>query len=86
MDSLPLISPRSRNQLDPGERHCCVTTHPPLLQDAHADTPLHSAISAGAGASSIVEVLTEVPGIDVTATNSQGFTLLHHASLKGHVL
>ncbi|XP_053431362.1 E3 ubiquitin-protein ligase MIB2 isoform X3 [Nycticebus coucang] len=56
------------------------------LPDAHADTPLHSAISAGAGASGIVEVLTEVPGIDVTATNSQGFTLLHHASLKGHAL
>uniref|UniRef100_A0A2I3HNW8 RING-type E3 ubiquitin transferase n=1 Tax=Nomascus leucogenys TaxID=61853 RepID=A0A2I3HNW8_NOMLE len=34
----------------------------------------------------IVEVLTEVPTIDVTATNSQGFTLLHHASLKGHPL
>nr|XP_004657805.1 E3 ubiquitin-protein ligase MIB2 isoform X5 [Jaculus jaculus] len=63
------------------ERGCDVN-----LSDAHADTPLHSAISAGAGASSIVEVLTEVPGIDVTATNSQGFTLLHHASLKGHVL
>ncbi|XP_040590958.1 E3 ubiquitin-protein ligase MIB2 isoform X6 [Mesocricetus auratus] len=63
------------------ERGCDVN-----LPDAHADTPLHSAISAGAGASSIVEVLTEVPGIDVTATNSQGFTLLHHASLKGHVL
>ncbi|XP_045154891.1 E3 ubiquitin-protein ligase MIB2 isoform X3 [Echinops telfairi] len=56
------------------------------LPDAHADTPLHCAISAGAGASGIVEILTEVPGIDVTATNSQGFTLLHHASLKGHVL
>ncbi|CAH7449000.1 E3 ubiquitin-protein ligase MIB2 isoform X6 [Phodopus roborovskii] len=63
------------------ERGCNVN-----LPDAHADTPLHSAISAGAGASSIVEVLTEVPSIDVTATNSQGFTLLHHASLKGHVL
>ncbi|KAL1776691.1 E3 ubiquitin-protein ligase MIB2 isoform X1 [Sigmodon hispidus] len=63
------------------ERGCDVN-----LPDAHSDTPLHSAISAGAGASSIVEVLTEVPGIDVTATNSQGFTLLHHASLKGHVL
>ncbi|KAM4872487.1 E3 ubiquitin-protein ligase MIB2 isoform 3-T4 [Thomomys bottae] len=56
------------------------------LPDAHADTPLHSAISAGPGASGIVQVLTEAPGIDVTATNSQGFTLLHHASLKGHVL
>ncbi|KAM6217326.1 E3 ubiquitin-protein ligase MIB2 isoform 4-T4 [Rhynchocyon petersi] len=56
------------------------------LPDAHADTPLHCAISAGTGASGIVEILTEVPGIDVTATNSQGFTLLHHASLKGHVL
>ncbi|XP_036855492.1 E3 ubiquitin-protein ligase MIB2 isoform X3 [Manis javanica] len=56
------------------------------LPDAHADTPLHCAISAGTGASGIVEVLTEVPGIDVTATNSQGFTLLHHASLKGHTL
>ena len=60
-------------------------THTPR-QDAHADTPLHCAISAGAGASGIVEVLTEVPGIDVTATNSQGFTLLHHAALKGHTL
>ncbi|XP_062046272.1 E3 ubiquitin-protein ligase MIB2 isoform X3 [Lepus europaeus] len=56
------------------------------LPDAHADTPLHSAISAGTGANGIVEVLTEVPGIDLTATNRQGFTLLHHASLKGHVL
>ncbi|XP_058408644.1 E3 ubiquitin-protein ligase MIB2 isoform X5 [Diceros bicornis minor] len=56
------------------------------LPDAHADTPLHCAISAGAGASGIVEILTEVPAIDVTATNSQGFTLLHHASLKGHTL
>ncbi|XP_028016690.2 E3 ubiquitin-protein ligase MIB2 isoform X3 [Eptesicus fuscus] len=56
------------------------------LPDAQANTPLHYAISAGAGASGIVEVLTEVPGIDVTATNSQGFTLLHHASLKGHTL
>ncbi|KAG8505495.1 E3 ubiquitin-protein ligase MIB2, partial [Galemys pyrenaicus] len=56
------------------------------LPDAHADTPLHCAISAGAGASRIVEVLTEVPGVDVSATNRQGFTLLHHASLKGHAL
>ncbi|XP_070117236.1 E3 ubiquitin-protein ligase MIB2 isoform X5 [Equus caballus] len=56
------------------------------LPDAHADTPLHCAISVGAGASGIVEILTEVPAIDVTATNSQGFTLLHHASLKGHTL
>ncbi|XP_042807579.1 E3 ubiquitin-protein ligase MIB2 isoform X3 [Panthera leo] len=63
------------------ERGCDVN-----LPDAHADTPLHCAISAGAGASGIVEVLTEVPGIDVTATNSQGFTLLHHAALKGHTL
>ncbi|XP_044919463.1 E3 ubiquitin-protein ligase MIB2 isoform X1 [Mustela putorius furo] len=63
------------------ERGCDVN-----LSDAHANTPLHCAISAGAGASGIVEVLTEVPGIDVTATNSQGFTLLHHASLKGHTL
>ncbi|XP_012920592.1 E3 ubiquitin-protein ligase MIB2 isoform X2 [Heterocephalus glaber] len=63
------------------ERGCDVN-----LPDAHADTPLHSAISAGAGASGIVKVLTEVPGINITATNSQGFTLLHHASLKGHAL
>ncbi|XP_037684717.1 E3 ubiquitin-protein ligase MIB2 isoform X2 [Choloepus didactylus] len=56
------------------------------LPDAHSDTPLHCAISAGAGASGIVDILTEVPGIDITATNSQGFTLLHHAALKGHLL
>ncbi|KAB1268415.1 E3 ubiquitin-protein ligase MIB2 [Camelus dromedarius] len=63
------------------ERGCDVN-----LPDAHANTPLHCAISAGSAASGIVEVLTEVPGIDITATNSQGFTLLHHASLKGHTL
>lgn len=56
------------------------------LPDAQGNTPLHCAISMGASASGIVEVLTEVPGINVTATNSQGFTLLHHASLKGHTL
>ncbi|XP_053776177.1 E3 ubiquitin-protein ligase MIB2 isoform X3 [Desmodus rotundus] len=56
------------------------------LPDAQGNTPLHCAISAGAGASGIVEVLTKVPGVNVTATNSQGFTLLHHASLKGHTL
>ncbi|XP_054440160.1 E3 ubiquitin-protein ligase MIB2 [Pteronotus mesoamericanus] len=56
------------------------------LPDAQGNTPLHCAISVGAGASGIVEVLTEVPGVDVTATNSQGFTLLHYASLKGHTL
>nr|XP_040143692.1 E3 ubiquitin-protein ligase MIB2 isoform X3 [Ictidomys tridecemlineatus] len=63
------------------ERGCDVN-----LPDAHANTPLHSAISAGAGANGIVEVLTEVPGINVAAADSQGFTLLHHASLKGHAL
>uniref|UniRef100_A0A8D2ALU9 RING-type E3 ubiquitin transferase n=1 Tax=Sciurus vulgaris TaxID=55149 RepID=A0A8D2ALU9_SCIVU len=63
------------------ERGCDVN-----LPDGHANTPLHSAISAGAGANSIVEVLTEVPSIDMAAADSQGFTLLHHASLKGHAL
>ncbi|XP_037002810.2 E3 ubiquitin-protein ligase MIB2 isoform X2 [Artibeus jamaicensis] len=56
------------------------------LPDAQGNTPLHCAISMGASASGMVEVLTEVPGINVTTTNSQGFTLLHHASLKGHTL
>lgn len=65
---------------------CLGLTRGSPMQDTHADTPLHSAISAGPGASGIVEVLTEVPGINITATNSQGFTLLHHASLKGHTL
>ncbi|XP_036918094.1 E3 ubiquitin-protein ligase MIB2 isoform X6 [Sturnira hondurensis] len=56
------------------------------LPDAQGNTPLHCAISVGTSASGIVEVLTEVPGVNVAATNSQGFTLLHHASLKGHTL
>lgn len=72
------VLPRAHGALPP------LTTAP--RQDAQANTPLHYAISAGAGASGIVEVLTEVPGIDVTPTNSQGFTLLHHAALKGHAL
>ncbi|XP_035881065.1 E3 ubiquitin-protein ligase MIB2 isoform X1 [Phyllostomus discolor] len=56
------------------------------LPDAQGSTPLHCAISAGAAAGGIVELLTEAPGVNLAATNSQGFTLLHHASLKGHTL
>lgn len=82
---LTLTNPGLRRQLDSRDSHLSVTTGP-YWQDAHANTPLHSAISAGAGANGIVEVLTEVPGINVAAADSQGFTLLHHASLKGHAL
>uniref|UniRef100_A0A7N4NGK8 E3 ubiquitin-protein ligase MIB2 n=1 Tax=Sarcophilus harrisii TaxID=9305 RepID=A0A7N4NGK8_SARHA len=54
------------------------------IPDMCGDTPLHCAISADA--KGIIEILTEVPTIDFTATNCQGFNLLHHAALKGNVL
>ncbi|ETE63806.1 E3 ubiquitin-protein ligase MIB2, partial [Ophiophagus hannah] len=48
------------------------------------DTPLHYAITADFKC--IIEALTEVPGIDFTIQNQQGFNLLHHAALKGNKL
>uniref|UniRef100_A0A670YWR6 E3 ubiquitin-protein ligase MIB2 n=1 Tax=Pseudonaja textilis TaxID=8673 RepID=A0A670YWR6_PSETE len=49
-----------------------------------SDTPLHYAITADFKC--IIEALTEVPGIDFTIQNQQGFNLLHHAALKGNKL
>ncbi|XP_038603316.1 E3 ubiquitin-protein ligase MIB2 [Tachyglossus aculeatus] len=54
------------------------------LPDVNADTPLHCAISADA--KGIIELLTEVPNVDFTVPNHQGFNLLHHAALKGNRL
>lgn len=54
------------------------------VQDLHGDTPLHYAITADYR--SIIEILTEVPNIDFTVQNQQGFNLLHHSALKGNVL
>uniref|UniRef100_F6ZI07 E3 ubiquitin-protein ligase MIB2 n=1 Tax=Monodelphis domestica TaxID=13616 RepID=F6ZI07_MONDO len=54
------------------------------LPDMCGDTPLHCAISADT--KGIIEILTEVPTIDFTASNCQGFNLLHHAALKGNTL
>ncbi|XP_057243852.1 E3 ubiquitin-protein ligase MIB2 [Malurus melanocephalus] len=54
------------------------------LPDAHGDTPLHCAITLDDKAA--IEILTEVPNIDFTVQNSQGFNLLHYSSLKGNKL
>ncbi|XP_034609003.1 E3 ubiquitin-protein ligase MIB2 isoform X2 [Trachemys scripta elegans] len=54
------------------------------LPDSFDDTPLHYAITADL--KSIIEILTEVPNIDFTVQNRQGFNLLHHAALKGNKL
>ncbi|KAE8592936.1 hypothetical protein XENTR_v10018918 [Xenopus tropicalis] len=54
------------------------------MQDSFGDTPLHYAITADFR--SIIEILTEVPNIDFTVQNNQGFNLLHHSALKGNVL
>ncbi|XP_075762623.1 E3 ubiquitin-protein ligase MIB2 isoform X1 [Pelodiscus sinensis] len=54
------------------------------LPDSFDDTPLHYAITADL--KSIIEILTEVPNIDFTVPNRQGFNLLHHAALKGNQL
>uniref|UniRef100_A0A8D0BS99 E3 ubiquitin-protein ligase MIB2 n=1 Tax=Salvator merianae TaxID=96440 RepID=A0A8D0BS99_SALMN len=54
------------------------------LPDSCGDTPLHYAITADFKC--IIEALTEVPNIDFTIQNRQGFNLLHHAALKGNKL
>lgn len=55
-----------------------------LLQDSQGDTPLHYAITADYKV--IIEILTEVPNIDFTVQNCQGFNLLHYSALKGNKL
>ncbi|XP_054857616.1 E3 ubiquitin-protein ligase MIB2 isoform X2 [Eublepharis macularius] len=54
------------------------------LPDSYGDTPLHYAITADFKC--IIEALTEVPTIDFTIPNRQGFNLLHHSALKGNKL
>ncbi|NWV64712.1 MIB2 ligase, partial [Malurus elegans] len=54
------------------------------LPDALGDTPLHCAITLDDKAA--IEILTEVPNIDFTVQNSQGFNLLHYSALKGNKL
>uniref|UniRef100_A0A669QUZ6 E3 ubiquitin-protein ligase MIB2 n=1 Tax=Phasianus colchicus TaxID=9054 RepID=A0A669QUZ6_PHACC len=54
------------------------------LPDSHGDTPLHYAITADYKV--IIEILTEVPNIDFTVQNCQGFNLLHYSALKGNKL
>ncbi|KAM4703364.1 E3 ubiquitin-protein ligase MIB2 isoform 2-T2 [Rhinophrynus dorsalis] len=62
----------------------CSPTCAVNIQDSFGDTPLHYAITADFR--SIIEILTEVPNIDFTVQNHQGFNLLHHSALKGNVL
>ncbi|XP_063799074.1 E3 ubiquitin-protein ligase MIB2 isoform X2 [Pseudophryne corroboree] len=62
----------------------CVPNCAINIQDLHGDTPLHYAVTADFR--SIIEILTEVPNIDFTVQNQQGFNLLHHSALKGNVL
>ncbi|XP_062449164.1 E3 ubiquitin-protein ligase MIB2 isoform X1 [Rhea pennata] len=52
------------------------------LPDSQGDTPLHYAITADYKV--IIEILTEVPNIDFTVQNCQGFNLLHYSALKGN--
>ncbi|XP_033012239.1 E3 ubiquitin-protein ligase MIB2 isoform X2 [Lacerta agilis] len=54
------------------------------LPDSYGDTPLHYAITADFKC--IIEALTEVPNIDFTIQNQQGFNLLQHSALKGNKL
>ncbi|XP_067167366.1 E3 ubiquitin-protein ligase MIB2 isoform X3 [Apteryx mantelli] len=51
-------------------------------KDSQGDTPLHYAITADYKV--IIEILTEVPNIDFTIQNCQGFNLLHYSALKGN--
>ncbi|NXC86658.1 MIB2 ligase, partial [Cercotrichas coryphoeus] len=54
------------------------------LPDSQGDTPLHYAITLDYKV--VIEILTEVPNIDFTVQNCQGFNLLHYSALKGNKL
>lgn len=54
------------------------------LQDSYGDTALHDAI--GKENTEVVELLCNVPTLDLTIRNKRGFNCLHHASLKGNVI
>ncbi|XP_041319607.1 E3 ubiquitin-protein ligase MIB2 [Pyrgilauda ruficollis] len=54
------------------------------LPDSRGDTPLHYAITMDYKV--VIEILTEVPNIDFTVQNCQGFNLLHYSALKGNKL
>lgn len=62
----------------------CIPNSAINMQDLHGDTPLHYAITADYR--NIIEILTDVPNIDFTIQNQQGFNLLHQSALKGNVL
>jgi E3 ubiquitin-protein ligase mind-bomb len=53
------------------------------LQDSYGDTALHDAI--GKENTEVIELLCNVPSLDLTIRNKRGFNCLHHASLKGNV-
>ena len=59
--------------------HTCTRTH---TQDSEGDTPLHDAISKKRD--DMVQLLLE-GNADVSLTNNNGFTPLHHASLRGNI-
>lgn len=54
------------------------------LQDSYGDTALHDAI--GKENTEVVELLCNVPTLDLAIRNKRGFNCLHHASLKGNVV
>lgn len=54
------------------------------LQDSYGDTALHDAI--GKENTEVIELLCNVPSLDLTIRNKRGFNCLHHASLKGNVV
>ncbi|XP_053546518.1 E3 ubiquitin-protein ligase MIB2 isoform X2 [Bombina bombina] len=62
----------------------CISNCAINMQDSIGDTPLHYAVTADF--KSIIEILTEIPNIDFSVQNNQGFNLLHHSALKGNIL
>uniref|UniRef100_A0A7M4F3J5 E3 ubiquitin-protein ligase MIB2 n=1 Tax=Crocodylus porosus TaxID=8502 RepID=A0A7M4F3J5_CROPO len=55
------------------------------LRDEEGDEPGHD-LTDSLYFKGVIEILTEVPNIDFTVQNRQGFNPLHHAALKGNKL
>lgn len=56
------------------------------IQDSYGDTALHDIIGKEVTKESkqIVDILLQVPSINLSLRNKRGFNTLHHASLKGN--
>ena len=51
-------------------------------QDSYGDTGLHDAVSKDN--TELIDLLLNLPSVDLLLKNARGFNVLHHSALKGN--